>query len=211
MERRVYRNLGGALLLLAVVSFSARAGTVDESQVTTFQAGSPAIAADVNATIGALVTAINDNAARIQALELNNDPSVVGHTYQVVSLDVLVSSIAGGADDTPSVAVLTGGAQGTVTISGSSASGSGTVFEAEVFYGEGAAAVDPGPIGPGFANTTSLSESSSLQISSLFVSADGNVFIGQITETSSGSEAEPFDEAAGAGIVVGVRVVSQAP
>jgi len=42
---------------------------VDESQVTTFQAGQPAHAAEVNQTIQALVTAVNDNAARVVELE----------------------------------------------------------------------------------------------------------------------------------------------
>lgn len=59
------------LTLLTQLGFTA---PVDEGQVTTFAAGEPAVAAEVNQTLQALITAINDNASRLQALEEQNDP-----------------------------------------------------------------------------------------------------------------------------------------
>lgn len=45
------------------------ADEVDESGVTAFEDGTPAVAAEVNANFQALIDAINDNATRITALE----------------------------------------------------------------------------------------------------------------------------------------------
>jgi len=68
------------------------AGTVNSENVTTFTAGSPARAADVNSTIQALVSAINDNASRIAALEDSApDSSVAGNTYQLRSMNSMVA------------------------------------------------------------------------------------------------------------------------
>lgn len=68
----------------AAVGFSAQAGEVDDSNITTFQANTPAVAAEVNSTISALITAVNDNAARIVALEnaaAEETASVSGRSY----------------------------------------------------------------------------------------------------------------------------------
>ena len=79
------------IIFAAVLGFatpSLFAGEVDASSVTTFSAGTPARAAEVNSTFGALIAAINDNAERISNLELaepNN--SVAGGTYQIRSIN----------------------------------------------------------------------------------------------------------------------------
>ncbi|WP_372862616.1 hypothetical protein [Spongiibacter sp.] len=70
------------------------AGTVNSANVTTFESGSAARAADVNATIAALVAAINDNAERLAALEqATPDNTVAGNSYQLLSIN---SSVAVG-------------------------------------------------------------------------------------------------------------------
>ena len=78
------------LILSGLISAGAIADTVNESNVTTFQAGTPAVAAQVNTTIQALITAINDNATRIAALEeAAPSNSVVGKTYSLKQIGVL--------------------------------------------------------------------------------------------------------------------------
>jgi len=77
------------------------ADPVDEGQVTEFEAGQPACAADVNQTIQALITAVNDNAARVAELEaaLRNahrplQDMVSGSTYKFYS-----QTVGNGADE----------------------------------------------------------------------------------------------------------------
>ncbi|MEE2652188.1 MAG: hypothetical protein VYE54_05640 [Pseudomonadota bacterium] len=81
-----------AALLLTVPM--AMAGTVGSSDITTFESGTAARAADVNATISALFGALNYIADRLTALEqATPDNSVVGNSYQLLSIN---SSIAAG-------------------------------------------------------------------------------------------------------------------
>ena len=74
---------------LGLTTSSAVAGEVDAGAITSFQAGTPALAAEVNANFAALVAAINDNAARIAALEsaATSTTIVSGSTYCVFSLE----------------------------------------------------------------------------------------------------------------------------
>lgn len=66
----------------------ALAGAVDSSKVITFAAGTPAVAAQVNDTISALITAIDDNAERLAALETAaTDNSVANTTYIMQSIN----------------------------------------------------------------------------------------------------------------------------
>lgn len=75
-----------SVVLASLMSTAAWAGEV--GTVTEFTAGSPAVAADVNGNFQALITAINDNANRIVALEnANTDSSVAGGSYQIISLN----------------------------------------------------------------------------------------------------------------------------
>jgi hypothetical protein len=61
-----------AIAIAAMFANTVGASDVDESGVTTFTTGTPAVALEVNNNFSALVTAINDNATRIAALELTN-------------------------------------------------------------------------------------------------------------------------------------------
>ena len=77
---------------LLSLPLSTLADPVDPDDITTFQAGQPACAADVNETIQALITAVNDNAARVAELEaaLRNahrplQDLVSGSTYNIYS------------------------------------------------------------------------------------------------------------------------------
>jgi hypothetical protein len=61
-----------AIAIAAMFANTVGASDVDESGVTTFTTGTPAVAAEVNNNFGALITAINDNATRIASLEATN-------------------------------------------------------------------------------------------------------------------------------------------
>ena len=82
------------LLLVAPLFFfiaHANADEVDESSVTTFEDGTPAVAQEVNGNFQALINAINDNAARLASLEASNQDSnsVSGKTYQLNSIGII--------------------------------------------------------------------------------------------------------------------------
>lgn len=85
------------IALTAALALSAGtliAGQVNNSGVSTFTAGQPAVAADVNSTFQALITAINDNATRIAALEAAAPSlSVAGKSFSVRSI---ISEVAVG-------------------------------------------------------------------------------------------------------------------
>lgn len=73
------KNLNLAVAILAFAGFgTAVADTVNPANVTTFQSGTPALASEVNTTIQALITAINDNATRIAAMETSQASLVPG-------------------------------------------------------------------------------------------------------------------------------------
>lgn len=97
-------KLATATLTIAgstIVGFSnAVADPVDTTAVTTFQSGTPALASEVNGTVQALISAIDDNAARIAALEAANTltpASVEGSTYCIMS----VTGSVGAGDPDP--------------------------------------------------------------------------------------------------------------
>lgn len=69
------------------------AAEVDEGNVTNFQSGQPALASEVNGTFAALISAINDNATRIAAIEdASNNNSLDGKTFSFSSTEVGVAS-----------------------------------------------------------------------------------------------------------------------
>ncbi|MBD3646456.1 MAG: hypothetical protein HUJ31_03165 [Pseudomonadales bacterium] len=84
-----YAKSGVLMLVTGLLSLPAMAGTVDSASVTTFQSGSTLSSQDMNATIDALVTAINDNATRIAEIE-NSVPTadVSGREYCIQELEV---------------------------------------------------------------------------------------------------------------------------
>ncbi len=73
----------------------AMAGTVDASNVTTFQSGTAAVAAEVNANFNTLIAAINDNASRLAALESaanSTTPILLNTTYCLFSVQTGVGA-----------------------------------------------------------------------------------------------------------------------
>ncbi|MEX0943089.1 MAG: hypothetical protein WD002_11140 [Pseudomonadales bacterium] len=64
------------------------ADTVDDTAVTTFKFGTTLSSQAMNTTIGALISAINDNAARIDALEASTTSSVADRSYCINSMEV---------------------------------------------------------------------------------------------------------------------------
>jgi len=79
-------------LVVSACSFSlSYADKVDSSSVTTFQDGTPAVAGEVNGNFQALIDAINDNAARLAALEAasSGSNSVSGHTFELRQIGVM--------------------------------------------------------------------------------------------------------------------------
>lgn len=124
------RNLLGLVAAVTMCGM-VNAGEVDTGSVTTFSAGEPAVAADVNANFDALIAAINDNAARIAALE-NPDNSVAGHTYtlffagSLLSAEVDTDGDAGTDDQRSFGSVEEYAGQGSMTFDEASNTGSGT-------------------------------------------------------------------------------------
>ena len=79
--------------MLSTMAVSAVAAEVNDDNVTTFEANTPAVAAQMNSTMNALITAINDNSARLTALEDAADavtPSVSGRSFTFIELEVEV-------------------------------------------------------------------------------------------------------------------------
>ena len=65
-----------AIAITAVFITSVNAHEVDDSVVTTFSAGTPAVATEVNTNFAELISAINDNAVRIAAFEKLSSPVI---------------------------------------------------------------------------------------------------------------------------------------
>ncbi len=86
-----------AIATLTITGFGyAAADPVNPANVTTFQSGTPAFAGEVNSTLQALIVAIDDNAARIAAVETEQSrlvpASVEGSTYCVYDLSAGVGA-----------------------------------------------------------------------------------------------------------------------
>ena len=111
------------LLFITTLSY---ASTVNQANVTTFKDGDTAVAAQVNANFTALITAINDNAARITALETGvaSSSSVAG-TYDLLEMSVDIDPA--GSD---SYALSGKNVSGSVTLN---ANGTGT-FSTNEYY-----------------------------------------------------------------------------
>lgn len=97
-ERYDMKKLLPALFLASAVSAPALAGEVDAAALNTFEAGTPAVAAEVNDNFTALISAINDNAARIAALEDAVPDSIAGN-WSMVGLNLELAADSGTATD----------------------------------------------------------------------------------------------------------------
>lgn len=80
---------GLLILVAACVAMQSVASEVDSASVTTFQSGTTLSSQQLNTTINALVTAVNDNAARIAELEAaaQSSLSVSGKSYCLHSIE----------------------------------------------------------------------------------------------------------------------------
>lgn len=79
---------GMLVLLTGLLSLPALAGEVDSASVTTFESGTTLSSQAMNATINALVTAINDNAARLAEIEGNAATTdVAGRSYCIKEIE----------------------------------------------------------------------------------------------------------------------------
>lgn len=108
-ERYDMKKLLPALFLASAVSAPALAGEVDATAVNTFEAGTPAVAAEVNDNFAALISAINDNASRIAALEDAIPDSIAGSWSMVgLNLDLAADSGTAGLADAYSEITLDG-------------------------------------------------------------------------------------------------------
>jgi|TARA_R110000868_G_scaffold6929_1_gene38345 hypothetical protein len=69
MKTRSISVISLMMLSMAIAPLVAKAGTVDTSGVTTFSAGSAAKASEVNGNFSTVITAVNDNASSLAALQ----------------------------------------------------------------------------------------------------------------------------------------------
>jgi len=117
----IMKKLSLALAITTMVATApALADTVNPANVTTFQGGTPAVASQVNGTVQELISAINDNATRIAAIE-NAETSLVpgditGNLYCFFSLSTGVGAGDPGLDGVGSwVGASSGRSQGSLT------------------------------------------------------------------------------------------------
>ena len=71
----------------------ALAGEVDTNSITTFQAGTPALASEVNANFDALIAPINDNDSRLIELQAKIDAERALSLQDDLFLEQLVSDL----------------------------------------------------------------------------------------------------------------------
>ena len=116
------------ILVAIFLAGSVFADEVDQSSVTSFSDGTPAVAGEVNANFQALIDAINDNAARIAALESSSSSSgnsVSGATFSLNQIGII--NVAGeGVGTTANLSqsyTVTFNSDGSFSLSGSESEG----------------------------------------------------------------------------------------
>jgi hypothetical protein len=85
------------MFVSAIAVAASQADEVNPGSVTTFEAGTPALAEEMNANFAALISAINDNAQRTAALEEQialldpfSLPPIGNSSYTMVTFDALI-------------------------------------------------------------------------------------------------------------------------
>ena len=91
------RNSFLTIMLVGVGFTAAKADEVNQSSITVFEAGTPAVAEEMNANFAALVSAINDNAQRTAALEAQiatldpfSIPPIGNSSYTMMTFESLI-------------------------------------------------------------------------------------------------------------------------
>lgn len=96
------KNLPLALAIITMIGLgTAAADPVDPANVTTFQSGTPALAGEVNSTMQALITAIDDNASRIAAMETSQASLVPGDISGNIYCFFSLNAAVGASDPDP--------------------------------------------------------------------------------------------------------------
>lgn len=189
----------------AMVALAAPAQASDVGATTTFQNDTPALASEVNANFQAIITAVNDNNARIAALESagSASPDVAGHTYRFVELEVGHIYIPGSQVHESFFTTNTG----TIAFGVSSVTVSGSAFGADLtvdgFTGEvGVSSLSESGNGSGTytqsGNSVSFDDGEDIIV--FHVSNDGSTLIAQKIDSATG-ETEEGD----VNVIVGVR------
>lgn len=178
------------------------ADEVNDSSVTTFEDGTPALADEVNANFQALIAAINDNAVRLAALEAGSQSSnsVSGSTYQLNAIGIINRGDAANYSSTANLTsqyTVTFNSNGTFQLSGSEndAHLNTDNNELTLLYQN-----DPVSLSGSYSQIGS-SVTTSEEDLSFTVSADGNVLV--FSEFTYG----PFDDAdeSESSLVIGIR------
>ncbi len=98
-------TLAAFLILAAAPGW---AGSVDTGQVTTFANGQPADAGEMNTTLQALIAAIDDNAARLAALEASQASQIAGLDSEVDGLEGRVDAVEAALASAPAAVPVAG-------------------------------------------------------------------------------------------------------
>ena len=196
------------LLSSLILSTAVIAGTVNQASVTTFEDGTAAVAGEVNANFQALITAINDNASRITALEsadgANN--SVSGNTYTLKQLGIVLSGNNNNLaiiNNYVEIMTLVFNSNGTFEASGVAFDGIVRIGDLQVGQMENLANGTPVSFGGTYSQNGSTI-STNLGVS-LTVSMDGNVLL--LTEYDFGVDDDnPAFTRSENSILIGIRV-----
>ena len=223
MNKRLV-SVGGALILSSLQAFG---DSVAEQNITTFSANTPAVASEVNANFQALIAAINDNASRIEDLELDaNDNFVGGRTYRIFSINAEVAGGDGNADQQNDFAnISTGALEGVLVFDEINMTGTLTVTQDEFYevnipgYAVNDFSDSPSDLGAaepftfeqtGNSVTVTIPEDGGSFEIIFTVAGDGNVIVGSSTEKPSATtfgDGSPgvsaFNE-----LIIGVRTPS---
>lgn len=200
--------------LIVVISIfslitSVNADEVDDSSITSFEDGTPALADEVNANFQALIDAINNNAAiasenaqRLAALEARpqESNSVSGNTYQLNSIGIINRGDAANYSSTANLTsryTVTFNSNGTFQLSGTENDAHLNTDNNELTL---LAQNDPISLSGSYTQIGSSITTSETDIA-FTVSADGNVLV--LSEFFYG----PMDDAdeAESSLVIGIR------
>lgn len=207
----IQRMIKTAALLGTLASANAFAGEVNANAVVEFSSGSVARASEVNGNFSALISAINDNAARIADLE-SSAPSadVEGHVYRFIEIEVGVEGENGNSEPQSNARnrVFFWSNAGTLSFSGGTVSVAGDqAVEAVVertnngVFAETISEVDS-PSGTFTQSGSEVAVAIDGDNFTFHVSADGSVMVARVLDIIPAGSVTGAD----ANMIIGVRV-----